>query len=189
MAKESTHSKGEEKKKKESTLLILKSDSFLKTIQALTNSFGTSGSGMIFNMGLNCGYSEGTHVLEESKEPQPDNSESLLEKSFYRSTSMGWGDISIDHYDAETSTLEITIDNNPFKDNCGTERLEGCHFIRGYLAGVVSEILDTDMVFTSDECKGTQDGYCTFHMEKASDRSARKIEELLKSSENKPDNR
>jgi predicted hydrocarbon binding protein len=165
--------------KKENTLLLIRPEPFLKMIQALTNSFGSSGSAMIFNMGLGCGYSEASQVREDNGGFRSVEKRELLLKALQRMSQEGWGQISLNYYDPVTGILGIAVKRNPFVEGCGTEKLEGCHFLRGFIAGVASEMLETDMVYLEGGCGGLKDGACQLQLEKASSRSARKIKELL----------
>ena len=165
--------------KKGDSLLLMRPDSFLKMIQALTNSFGSSGAAMIFNMGLGCGYSEAAKVREDNGGFRSLDKRELLIKAFLRISQEGWGEISLIYYDPVTGLMGVSVRHNPFVDGCGTERIEGCHFLKGYIAGLASEMLETDMVYTVNGCAGIQDGACQLQLERASDRSKRKIKELI----------
>jgi predicted hydrocarbon binding protein len=167
------------KEKREDTLLLMRPEPFLKMIQALTNTFGSSGAAMIFNMGLSCGYSEASQTREDSGGLRSHDKRELLQKSLQRVSQEGWGQISLNYYDTITGVAGISLKQNPFLEGCGTERLEGCHFLKGFIAGIASEILETDMVYTAEGCGGMKNGACQLQLERASDRSARKIRELL----------
>lgn len=152
---------------KDLSILIIKSDSFEKMIGSLTRSFGASGSSIIYIMGKENGVNEVKQLREELKSIEyRATKKDLLEKVLLRISNLGWGKISLDNYDSFERTVDVRVKHNPFQLDCSKKEKNGCLFLHGYIAGLVSEAMEEEMEFTNPRCAERKKESCTFKLKR-----------------------
>jgi hypothetical protein len=157
-------SDGREKSSR-SDVVLFRRESFEKILQALPNCYDQAGYAMIFQMGQNVGHADFKSVVEEQKKLNiPMTKPKILKKVLERYTSMGWGNFSIQSLDVENSAM-IAINGNLFSESCSKKSV-GCCFIQGMLAGLMTEVFETEPVFGEPRCLAMQGERCIIRVNK-----------------------
>jgi predicted hydrocarbon binding protein len=157
----------EERIDNESSVVLMRADSFQRMLQYFTQTFGSSGLTMIYSMGMANGKYETSQMRDELRNLEaPVTKKLLLEKTLWRLTSMGWGGFKLEKLDSITGEAHIEIKNNPFSLNCDSQENGGCYFIQGFIAGVVSDVLDEDLTYGSPRCSHGENGSCLLQLKK-----------------------
>lgn len=162
---------GGNKSNSELSILLIKTNSFKNMVGYLTKSFGTPGLTMVYSMGEENGVDEVKQLRRDLKKLEtPLAKKQLLEKALQRVSQMGWGKISIGEFDAVGGKINIIIKHNPFSDACGTKEAGGCFFLHGYMAGLVSEIMEEKMEYGSPRCLDIEENQCVLRIQRATTR-------------------
>jgi len=82
----------------------------------------------------------------------------------YMKESMNWGKMSFQDVDLENGTGKIRVSNS-FESLVGKYTQPSCHFLRGFLAGFLSELFDRDISVAEVKCAGKGDVQCEFEFE------------------------
>jgi len=78
--------------------------------------------------------------------------------------SMNWGKISFQNVDLENGAGKIRVLDS-FESLVRKCTKPSCHFLRGFLAGFLSELFDRDISITEVKCVGKGDDHCEFEFE------------------------
>jgi predicted hydrocarbon binding protein len=149
----------------ESSVLLMRTDSFQSMLKYFTITFGASGLTMIYSMGEANGKYETRQMKGELRSLEaPIIKQQLIEKSLWRLTSMGWGDFKLDSLDPIKCQATIKISINPFSENCKSTDAGGCYYLQGYIAGVISEALNEDITYKETRCSKTEEGSCELNL-------------------------
>jgi len=165
-----THFLNEEEKKKnnEPSVVLMRTDFFERMMSYHTKNFGATGLSMIYSMGFANGKYEVFQLRDELLELEaPITKSVLLEKTLQRITHMGWGSIHISEFNQITSEVKVEISFNPFRAKCQSVNNGGCHFLQGYVAGVISEVLGEEVTYNETRCMKSGDCECLLLLRKA----------------------
>lgn len=161
---------GERRSKAESSVLLMRTDSFQRMIKYFTLNFGAAGLTMIYSMGEANGKYETSQMRDEFRSLEaPVVKRQLVEKSLWRLTTMGWGSFTLGALDTITGEATINIKVNPFGEQCHSEDKGGCYFLQGYIAGVVSEALHDEVTYGDPRCSEGEEGGCQLHLRSANE--------------------
>jgi len=160
-----------ENNKSDLSIILIKTKSFANMVGYLTKSFGTPGLSMVYAMGKENGQEEVNQLrLDLKKLETPLAKKELLDKVLQRVSQMGWGKLSIGEFDAVGGKVRINVNHNPFSEDCGTKDAGGCFFLHGYMAGLVSEVMEEPMEFSSPRCLDVEDDQCILRLQRATTR-------------------
>jgi predicted hydrocarbon binding protein len=142
-----------------STVILLRRESFVKMLNNLTETYGTPGYSMIYSLGKNIGEEEFRSVSEEQKKlgisiTRP----MILKKALERLTSMGWGRFQVKSLELNTSAI-VVIRKNIFNDSCSHDSV-GCCFVRGLIAGIMSEVFESEPIYSEPRCHAEEGERC-----------------------------
>jgi len=82
----------------------------------------------------------------------------------YVKESMNWGKMSFQDVDLENGKGKIRVLNS-FETLVGKCTQPSCHFLRGFLAGFLSELFGRDISVAEVKCAGKGDVHCEFEFE------------------------
>lgn len=135
-------------------------DTFSIFKSALEEIFSPSAASVILQSSANkCGR----HVYKRITLNVKDDKD-VLDYLSHLKESMNWGKISFQDIDFENGTGKITvIDSFECLEQKHTQ--PSCHFLRGFLAGFLSELFSKDISVTVVKCAGKGDEYCEFAFE------------------------
>ena len=129
----------------------------------LTDTYGAPGYSMIFSMGKNTGEEEFKSIAEEQKKLGiPMTRPKILKKVLDRLTSMGWGRFHVESLELNASAI-VVVNNNIFSDKCSSESV-GCCFIQGIIAGLMSEVFESEPVYGEPRCQKEEGERCVFKL-------------------------
>jgi hypothetical protein len=145
-------------------------------VGSLTNCFGTAGYAMIYSMGQENGANEVKQLRQDLRRLEaPADKKELLDRSMRRVSHMGWGKISVSEYDPVDGIVNINVKANPFSDKCGAKEAYGCFFLHGYMAGLVSEVMEEEMEYGVPRCLDVEKGSCVLRLVQASSNTLHKL--------------
>lgn len=75
-----------------------------------------------------------------------------------------WGEFDFNEVNLEEASGVIRIKESFEAKRYGASIGPVCHFLRGYLAGVLAVIFGQDMSLEETKCKAKGDGYCEFQI-------------------------
>ena len=139
----------------EEPILRMTIGAFTQMLESLYRIFGSAGLSMIYMMGRERGIYEARMGLSELEGET--SIRDVLELALRRAERLGWGEMEIAELDTINGIVNIRIKKTPFP--CRAPDASHCYFYRGYLSGIVSEILGDEMSCTLDKCllKGDKD--------------------------------
>jgi len=75
-----------------------------------------------------------------------------------------WGEVVFRDVDFEVASGKVMV-RNSFESVARKTKEPSCHFLRGFLAGFLSELFNRTVVVTEEKCAGTGDTQCQFRFE------------------------
>ena len=154
-----------EKTQGSQSLLLMKSESFNNIMSYLSQSFGAPGLSMIYSMGHDSGVKEIKQIREEMKKiEKPLQKKELVDKALQRMSQMGWGKFDLEELDLITGKIELKIRNNPFSESCAMNDTCGCLFLHGYISGIMTESLESEIACASPRCIDLDDSHCSIRL-------------------------
>jgi predicted hydrocarbon binding protein len=152
------------------SIILLRRESFEKMLSAFTETYGTPGYSMIYSMGKDVGVEEFKNIAEELKTLNiPMTRPKILKKVLERFTSMGWGNFQAESLELDISSI-IVVTNNMFSDKCSHTSV-GCCFIQGIIAGLMSQVFESEPQYTEPRCLAQPGGRCLFRLKSENARS------------------
>jgi predicted hydrocarbon binding protein len=146
-----------------SSVILLRRECFEKMLTNLTETYGAPGYSMIFSMGKNTGESEFRSMAEEqNKLGIPMTRPKILKNVLDRLTSMGWGRFQAESLELNASAV-VVVNNNIFSDRCSHDSM-GCCFIQGIIAGLMSEVFESEPIYGEPRCLAQPGGRCVFRL-------------------------
>jgi predicted hydrocarbon binding protein len=148
---------------KNPSLVLIRKDSFEMMLTNFVETYGTSGYSMIYSMGKRVGEEEFKDIANEQKSlGLPMTRPKLLKKALDRITYMGWGNFKAESLELNISTI-IVVTNNMFNDKCSKTSV-GCCFLHGMVAGVMSQVFESEPHYTEPLCPGEHGERCVFSL-------------------------
>jgi predicted hydrocarbon binding protein len=145
------------------SIVLLRRESFEKMLTAFTETYGTPGYSMIFSMGKKVGEEEFRNIAEEQEKLNiPMTRPKILKKALDRLTSMGWGRFQAESLELNISAI-VVVTNNMFSDKCSKSSV-GCCFIQGIIAGLISEVFESEPLYGEPRCLAQPGGRCVFRL-------------------------
>lgn len=140
-------------------------EAFIRMIGSLSNTFGSAGGSMMFQMGKDVGSYETRKTLQELDDSEAEP-EALMEKILMEVSNHGWGELSLKEFDLVEGVVEVVLHHNVFETYCDEIDVPQCFFLRGYLAGIIEELTEQRLHFKESKCYAFGDEDCTIKMVK-----------------------
>jgi len=135
-------------------------DTFSVFKSALEEIFAPSAASVILQSSANkCGRQACKRIMMEIKDK-----ENALAYLSHLKESMNWGKISFQEVDLQSGTGKIKVFDS-FESLVGRGTQSSCHFLRGFLAGFLSELFTKEVSITEVKCVGKGDSQCEFEFE------------------------
>jgi len=132
-------------------------DTFRRFESSLEEIFSPSAASVIlYTSASKCGKDTCRKVLKRAKTKR----EGLLYLSTMKRWE-NWGELSFETIDFENGTGKIIVVNS-FETVTHRSDQPCCHFLRGFLAGFLSELFAKDISVCEERCAGKGDDYCEF---------------------------
>jgi predicted hydrocarbon binding protein len=145
------------------SVILFRQESFEKIMKTLIDTYGSAGFSMIYSLGKNVGQSEFRSIMEEQKNLCiPMTRPKLLKKVLERFTYMGWGKFAIESLELNSSAI-VVITKNIFSKNCSRDSV-GCCFIQGLIAGLMSEVFESEPIYDTPRCFIQENERCLFRL-------------------------
>ena len=144
----------------EEPILRMTIGAFTQMLESLYRIFGSAGLSMIYVMGKERGIYEARRGLTELEGET--SIMDVLKLALKRAERLGWGEMEIAELDTINGIVDIRIKKTPFP--CRAPDASHCYFYRGYLSGIVSEILGEEMSCTLDKCLLKGDKECVIRI-------------------------
>lgn len=77
-------------------------------------------------------------------------------------TQIGWGRFELEKFDPVNRLLSVTVHHSPFAMAYGASKTSVCHFIRGVLSGIASEVFKEEKEMKEVHCFAKADPFCRF---------------------------
>jgi len=132
----------------------------------------SAASAILFTSAVRCGTQCFKRAVKEGKKKQ-DAVHYLSELK----REENWGDFLFSHVDFMKGTGKVVVADSfetvPFttKGYKPKRSQPCCHFLRGFLAGFLSELFQKPTVVTEEKCAGMGDDHCEFAFKPDEDRS------------------
>ena len=88
--------------------------------------------------------------------------EQAIEFMLKMGAEIGWGRLSLIHYDPDAQALKIAAYGSPFAESYGKSSQGVCHFLRGVIAGMGSSLFNRNCRAIETECAAMGDDRCLF---------------------------
>lgn len=144
----------------EEPILKMTTGAFTQMLESLYRIFGSAGLSMIYVMGRERGIYEARMDLSELEGET--SIREILRIALRRAGKLGWGEMAVTELDTINGIVNIEIKRTPFI--CRTPDAAPCYFYRGYLSGIISEILGEEMSCTLGGCLLQGDTNCLIKM-------------------------
>ncbi|RLI17606.1 hypothetical protein DRO49_03440 [Candidatus Bathyarchaeota archaeon] len=144
----------------EEPILRMTIGAFTQMLESLYRIFGSAGLSMIYVMGKERGIYEARRGFTELEGET--SIMDVLKLALKRAERLGWGEMEIAELDTINGIVDIRIKKTPF--SCRAPDASHCYFYRGYLSGIVSEILGEEMSCTLDKCLLKGDKECVIRI-------------------------
>lgn len=138
---------------------IFRFETWANVKDSLVEAYGPEAESVLFKAALNAGRRSAHRRLEVANDKQ----EALQLLTAFK-VSQNWGKIIFSKIDFEKKTGTINVINS-FEANKIKSLKPICHFLKGYLNGFLSELLQQNIDIIEDKCKaqGEDQCYFTFH--------------------------
>jgi len=111
---------------------------------------------MIQSASNKCGQHTCRQILREIK-----TKENVLTHLAHTKNEMNWGKIQFQGIDIQSGSGVILVYNS-FEANARKGTKQSCHFLRGYLAGFLSELFQREIAVEEEQCAAMGHNYCKF---------------------------
>ena len=155
----------EESEQETSQKITFTAEAFIRMIGSLSNTFGSAGGSMMFQMGKDVGSYEARKILQglDDSEAEPKD---LMKKILEEVSRHGWGELRIEEFDLVEGVVEVVLQHNIFETHCEEVDMPQCFFLRGYLAGIIEELTEQRLHFKESKCYAFGDKDCSIKMVK-----------------------
>lgn len=131
-------------------------ETFAEIKKSLYTTYGKEANSILENAAIHAGERSAQRRLATSKDKQ--GALNLL--TSYKSTH-NWGEIIFSEVNFEMKKGSITV-NNSFEARKGKSDTPICYFLKGYLEGFLSELLDENIQVEEQKCKSQNNSKCDF---------------------------
>ena len=136
---------------------LLRSESFNRMKRGLEEVFASSAPILIAAaMGKPCGQLECRRILRNAK-----SKDDVLKHLSELKKKENWGEISFHEIDYIEALGTIRVEK-AFETRDRRSDTPVCHFLRGFLAGFLSQLFEKPGAVTETRCSGKGDEYCEF---------------------------
>jgi len=125
---------------------------------------GSGGAAMLYHLGLEAGRSRGRHAMEMARRVGIRSLDRALELVAKALKALGYGIIEILEFQEEPPIIRMRIYQSI---ECELGRGVGqpfSQYVRGIIAGMISEILQREMTAKEVKCIAKGDSYCEFEL-------------------------
>lgn len=155
-----------EEEQETSQKITFTAEAFIRMIGSLSNTFGSAGGSMMFQMGKDVGSYEARKILQELEDSEAEP-EALMEKILEEVSGHGWGELRLEEFDLVEGVVEVVLQHNVFEAHCEEIDMPQCFFLRGYLAGIIEELTEQRLHFKESRCYALGDKDCSIKMVKS----------------------
>lgn len=147
---------------REGKAIIFPIAEFMNFKKQMERTFSFSSTAMMmFLVGKYCGISEYQRV---KKAHDLRNAEEALKRVVQIKGDAGWGDIDFSGVDFKAKIGSVKVNNCFEGREYGESGKPVCHFMRGYLSGLLTEALDTDIILLETSCVTLNREHCDFEI-------------------------
>ena len=134
---------------------LMNTNTWKHVVVSFINTIGDVAKGTFYRAGLETGreFVKNYKINEKN-----------LDKVSEIFSQMNWGKIKID-----LKKLHIVIDNSFEARAIGKSKECSCYFLKGFVAGLLSTILNKDLKAEEVKCKSKGDKYCEFKLSKTAE--------------------
>jgi predicted hydrocarbon binding protein len=141
--------------------ITLKFVTFAGLKKRLEGMFGKDAAAlMLFEAGKECGKRSAIRTSKVTGK----KGEDLLKEMGELKKSENWCIVNFNDLDLKQRKGTVFVNNSFEALGYGSSAEPVCHFLRGYLSGVLSQICGADMVLIEGKCLAKGDRYCEFHV-------------------------
>ena len=116
----------------------------------------SAASVILYTTAIKCGV----HLYQKTKKEFNKKEEALNHLSSLKKEE-NWGKMSFQEVDFKNGSGRVIIDDS-FEAMARKTNQPSCHFLRGFIAGFLSELLKKTIVVTEEKCAGKGDEHCEF---------------------------
>lgn len=116
----------------------------------------SAASVILYTTAIKCGV----HLYQKTKKEFNKKEEALNYLSSLKKEE-NWGKMSFQEVDFKNGSGRVIIDDS-FEAMARKTNQPSCHFLRGFIAGFLSELLKKTIVVTEEKCAGKGDEHCEF---------------------------
>ncbi|WP_309492891.1 V4R domain-containing protein [Candidatus Hecatella orcuttiae] len=142
---------------RENKAISIPLEAFMDFKKALKDCFGSGGVVILSEMGKGHGIYSTKRLLDEHP-----NRPSLLEVITSYKQKEGWGNME---FRMKPSEAEVIITKSFEAEYHERSKEPVCHFLRGYLEGVISQIVGKEIKVSEIRCKATGNETCVFKIQ------------------------
>jgi bacteriochlorophyll 4-vinyl reductase len=140
---------------------IMRNITFADLKKGLEETFTPSAAAVIlYKAGMACGRRSAERVVKHLKL----RDETLLNAIVKLKVKEGWGSINFENLNLKKKLGNIIVKNSFEAEGYGKSDMPVCHFLRGYLAGVLSVALNTEINLIETACTAKGDPNCEFQI-------------------------
>jgi predicted hydrocarbon binding protein len=143
-------------------VVILGAGTMVELQKGAEEIIGDESSAVFFESGIRAGKECAEALTEEWDERDLD----LVKRFNPLINSLGIGRVKEFNIDQEQLKGHYSIENSFIADTYGSSDKPVCHFICGFISGLLEEILNTNMTCEETQCLSMGDPRCEFNFEK-----------------------
>lgn len=145
-------------------VIVLRAGTFVDLQKQIEAILGDEASALFYEAGIRAGR-ESTRVLLEEWEERGIN---FLKRwgEFYQSAGVGWFKLEDININFEKENGNIQIKQSFIAEEYGKSDQPVCHFLCGFFAGVLQEVLGEKLTCEEVKCTAKGDPHCEFKFKK-----------------------
>lgn len=145
-------------------VIVLRAGTFVDLQKQIEAILGDEVSALFYEAGIRAGRGSTRVLLEEWEERGMD----FLKRwgEFYRSTGVGWFKLEDINIDSEKANGYVRVKQSFIAEEYGRSDEPVCHFLCGFFASVLQEVLGEKLTCEEVKCTAKGDQYCEFKFEK-----------------------
>jgi predicted hydrocarbon binding protein len=128
--------------------LLIRPETLATFQKAVEEKLGAGADALLFTGG----FTGGSLSAQRYREVFGLSDEQAVQFMARMGAEIGWGNITITHFDAARGELALMIDSSPFAAAYGKSERGVCHLVRGVFAGLASGIFRRAVVADEDKC-------------------------------------
>jgi bacteriochlorophyll 4-vinyl reductase len=122
--------------------------------------FGSGSFVIWYNSGKATGKIDGHRLAPLMKTMDINDFASYMRETYSR---RGWGYVEYGDIDLNSGELIFTVKNSPLVRGVVAKEPR-CWFVRGFVEGLISELLDTEVIAHETKCQAVHGDYCEFRL-------------------------